>query len=269
MGKVNFNSEDAPYYGIDSYWGTVRGIPDSIVMLTVTSENTVYGSIRFENESLTIKPVQNREYTLMTSSPLHIVYSEMDLLQPEEPSNICGVIPSATTLSEQPQNSAVLSPVGEYDYAYINLLIVTDNEFYNLESNWIACAMDYLSEANYQYQRPDIKIVLSASYDASLKDTFSANTNVKYHPLELPTIFYPLDTLNSTGKDVCVYLGGNDRIGDFGNATAQGLVPQPGRYTWSQMVDNVYPIQDPYDRSRHARVFCFIHELGHSPGGVS
>ncbi|MDE2523761.1 MAG: M12 family metallo-peptidase [Methanocorpusculum sp.] len=146
---------------------------------------------------------------------------------------------------------------------YVNLLVVADNEFYTLEANWIGCAQDYIAEANYQFQRVDLRIFLGATYDASKRHLLSNHVDHDTAPLDTVKTYYTPEFLDSFGSDICVYLGGTDIVGTaqgyawlFGT---EGVVP---RYTWSQMVDDA-DTPDLYDGSRYSRVYCVIHELGH------
>jgi hypothetical protein len=194
--------------------------------------------------------------------PLHVVYSEKDLLQPSEPIHFCGVDDPQVIFNVSEKDfdeaSSITTRNGENDWAYVNLLFVTDNEFYTLESDWIACAQDYLGDANYQFQRQDIKVVLYGSFDASQRRYFDDHTDYDIDPLVVVESLYSRDYLNNARYDICVYLGGNDILG-----TAQGMAHYVNRYTWSQMVDGADTI-DFYDGSRHSRIYCLIHELGHS-----
>ncbi|MCZ0860998.1 hypothetical protein O0S10_07135 [Methanocorpusculum sp. MG] len=258
------NYDDLGADGRDSYQGTISGMSDSVVLFTVTDQNLLYGTVRFGNQSIVIYPVQNREYTARTVMPLHVVYSEKDLLQPSEPVPFCGNTDNMTSPPLITANSELSATRGgEYDWAYVDLLIVTDKNFYDLEADWIACAKDYLSEANYQFQRPDIKVVLRGSYLVSVQSMIEMSNDPRSvtDPYQLVMDKFPKEYLIMAQKDVCVYLGGKDASPTSpGYEYAQGM--GANRHTWSQMVEDNSP--GMYDGNRHSRVYNFIHEIGHT-----
>ena len=56
LTRMTFESIDD---GIDTYQGTVPGIADSLVIVTVADDNLFYGSITLPNDNIEIDPVQN------------------------------------------------------------------------------------------------------------------------------------------------------------------------------------------------------------------
>jgi hypothetical protein len=81
LERMNFENIDD---GIDSYCGSIEGLDNSVTIFTF-DKNLVHGTIQLQDEILFIEPVQNREYATKTTMPLHIVYSSMDMRQPEKP----------------------------------------------------------------------------------------------------------------------------------------------------------------------------------------
>ena len=79
LERMNFEAIDD---GIDSYSGSIDGLDDSVALLTF-DRNLVQGSIQLRDEFIFITPVQNRENSLNTAMPLHIVYSSKDMKQPQ------------------------------------------------------------------------------------------------------------------------------------------------------------------------------------------
>lgn len=77
LNRMNFEAIDD---GIDSYSGSIDGLDDSVALFTF-DRNLVQGSIQLRDEMLFITPVQNRENSLKTAMPLHIVYSSKDMKQ--------------------------------------------------------------------------------------------------------------------------------------------------------------------------------------------
>lgn len=77
LERMNFEAIDD---GIDSYSGSIDGLDDSIAIFTF-DRNLVQGSVQLRDEMIFITPVQNREHSLKTPMPLHIVYSSKDMKQ--------------------------------------------------------------------------------------------------------------------------------------------------------------------------------------------
>ena len=83
LTRANFENIDD---GIDSYYGTLNGIKDSEVLLTI-ADNVITGSVRLNNETFYIKPVEPRMRISADRPVLHIIYSSNDVSQ-EEPIKI-------------------------------------------------------------------------------------------------------------------------------------------------------------------------------------
>ncbi|MDE4907118.1 hypothetical protein L0665_00555 [Methanogenium marinum] len=77
LERMNFEAIDD---GIDSYSGSIDGLDDSVAIFTF-DRNLVQGSVQLRDEMVFITPVQNRENSLKTTMPLHIVYSSKDMKQ--------------------------------------------------------------------------------------------------------------------------------------------------------------------------------------------
>jgi hypothetical protein len=77
LTRSNFENIDD---GIDSYYGTLNEIKDSEVLLTI-SENIITGSVRLNNDTYYIKPVEPRIRISMDRPVLHIIYSSADVVQ--------------------------------------------------------------------------------------------------------------------------------------------------------------------------------------------
>ncbi len=267
LKRMNFENIDD---GIDSYEGVISGIDDSHVVLTADMDNILCGFISYPGEYITISAIQASENSRTTGMPLHIVYSEYDMLQPDEPIEFCGVKDQIQTapLSENIVKSAGSNSKGPYDTIYVDVLVVTDDAFYS--SSWVTIAQSYIATANSvtSYGRDDVKVVLVPHYDVSQKSQLSANSSITTYPLETLAYYYPLSTLDSLNVDLCVYLGGYDIEGV--NYKAQGMSwGYDTRYAWSQMVSdaNDFP-SNIYNGNDYARTFCIIHEIGHCFGAV-
>ena len=148
------------------------------------------------------------------------------------------------------------------------VLVATDYEFHELETNWVSSAQSYMNHAAYQYQRPDIGVFLNvAEYDDSKMHDLSNDARKTSEPFGLFREKFPAWYLDSKNADIAVYLGGNDKNAiEQGESFGYGRYPDDEcRYTWSQMVADIYPpiIGLIYDGSLNARRYCVIHELGH------
>ena len=281
LERSNFENIDD---GIDSYNGYIKGLDNSVALFTFDEsmgKSLVHGFIEFENEQVYVVPVQTRENGLKTDNPLHIIYSSKGVANPTEEqiaeiekiysenTNRLGVtLPDA---GKFPITSDLPSSYSPSSWATVYVLVATDYEFHELETNWVSSAQSYMNHAAYQYQRPDIGVFLNvAEYDDSKKAILSNDPRKTSDPFELFREKFPASYLDSKNADIAVYMGGNDiTTGEF--ATDQGMAFGYGRYpddecryTWSQMVADNDPIYGfVYDGSLNARRYCVIHELGH------
>lgn len=255
LERMDFENIDD---GIDSYSGSIEGLDDSVAIFTF-DKNLVHGSIQLQDEILFIEPIQNRECAMKTAMPLHMVYSSKNMKQSDESTidqNKQTVLDFSIPLITN-NSKVVTEPAKGWVSVYV--LVATDNEFYNLESNWVSSAQSYMAQAAYQYQRPDIEVFLNvADYDASKRYILSSEGRKTTDPFGLFCEKFPESYLNGKSADIAIYLGGNDGVG-----SVQGRSYKPGRYSWSQMVDDADTL-DLYDGSYHARVWCIIHEIGHN-----
>lgn len=264
--------------GIDSYSGSIEGVADSVVIFTF-DKNLVHGSIQLQDEFLFISPVQNRENSLKTAMPLHVVYSSKDMKQPEKPFKIDSdepPLPLDIDLSgiDFPAvvSESTKSTESTKGWVAVSVLVVTDDEFIALESNWVSTAQQCMAQAVYQYRRSDILVYLNiAGYDSSKRHILSSDGRKATDPLGLFFDTFQPSYLDGKNADIAIYLGGNDKSGsDQGAAWGYSCYDNPVhpgwhdycRYAWSQMVADADTI-DLYDGSYHARVFCIIHEIGH------
>ncbi|WFN36396.1 zinc-dependent metalloprotease [Methanomicrobium antiquum] len=275
LEKMNFEDIDD---GIDSYSGYVKGLDDSIALFTFDEsmdKSLIYGSIQLKDEIIFIEPVQNREYTMKTVMPLHIVYSSKDMEQPDE-SLIDMNKQKIMNLPTKVSGDQMIASDSTKSWKSVYVLVATDNEFYGLGSNWVSAAQSYMAQAAYQYQRSDIGVSLYiAKYDSSKKDTLSSSSRKFTDPLGLFKDTFSPNYLDGKNADIAIYLGGNDRSGNDagvqGSSWGYSCYDNPEhpewhdycRYAWSQMVADSNAIDIFYDGSYHARLYCIIHEIGH------
>lgn len=263
LEKMNFEFIND---GIDFYKGSIPGIDNSVVIITVDDDNTLHGSIQLPDDCIEIYPVQDKLHSLRTSQSLHVIYSQKDIVY-NETSEIpfCGVEFANEGAGFDIQNddafSLSSSSLGEYDWAYINILVVTDAKFYSMALNWKVSAQQYIAQANYYFQRPDINVVLSVvAYDDSNMSMISNHPDVEVRPWSAVSSIYLGNTLSAKNADICLYLGEYD-------ATTQEnyLGYTMTRHCWAQMKGKS-PFISFYDGSEPARRCVIIHELGHMLG---
>ncbi|MDE2444129.1 MAG: hypothetical protein O0X49_07100, partial [Methanocorpusculum sp.] len=256
LEKMNFDVVDD---GIDSYRGTISGLDDSTVIVTVGDGNSLHVSIKLPDESISVYPIQNRQYASQTSNPLHIVYSSNNLIYPDgNVVALCGTesIDSVSNTVESLISSKSIAERGEYDWAYVTVRVVTDSQFYSDSGNWQNDAAHYFANANEQFQRDDIKVILIPKYDHSRMYDLNSHPSRPEHPLEALKAYYSSEVLHSLGDDFCVYLGGYGITGS--NSNYIGVAQ--GRYCWVRMPG--IPLNF-YDGSEFSRSYTLIHEIGH------
>lgn len=259
--------------GIDSYTGILTGEPNSSVLLTI-SNNATIGSVTLNDETFYFEPVQIKALT--TDRIPHIIYSSNDVENREFPidngpinSNDNNLDAEFGSLKASLGNECVRSTDTASDgRTAVTVLIVTDNQFYSDHSGygWNIVAQDIIAEANRQFGRDDIGVILIPIYDDSKRLILTNNLQVKTNPLYAFMDVYPFTSLDETSADLGLYLGGYDKTTDndqglsngYGNATH----PYYGRYSWAQMVAD-----DPlYLATTKGRRIITIHELGHQFG---
>jgi len=265
LTRANFENIDD---GIDSYYGTLNGIKDSEVLLTI-ADNVITGSVRLTNETFYIKPVEPRMRISADRPVLHIIYSSNDVSL-EKPIKIDDGtlrIPVTTGMprseyigvnNEEPRSVNAIT-----QWATVNILVATDNQFYTQESNWMATAQDIINTANSQnvFGRNDIQVSLSVmSYDDSKRTDLSNDADIVSDPLGTFYEHFSNSYLNANSADIALYLGGYNANGDAQGASwGYGNGNYWGQWAWAQMVyDDAF-----YTGTVHGRRSISIHELGH------
>lgn len=247
--------------GIDSYEGVIVGVGGSDVLLT-TGENALVGSVTFGNETFWITPVESRARAKGEASPLHVIYSSRDIENPEKWSLIdYGTLtpPEGYTPIEVPENLESSMRELQDQYATVNLLVVTDNQFYQDQDNWKTVAQDIVAEANRQFDRDDIRVALCVmAYTDSKRVQLSNHSNITSNPVVAVQAIYPNTDLDLWAADIALYVGGYDADGSAQGAT-YGYYPYHHRHAWAQMV----PDDILYLGTTHGRRCVSIHELGH------
>ena len=255
--------------GIDSYLGVIEGVTDSQVVFTVNDKNLLIGSISYPGEYLTITVIDSNIETKNGKSPMHIVYSEYDILQPSEPIDFCGM--PEPTVSEMLERESFLNKNDDSratnSLVTVDVLVVTDNYFSEnplgiYGGDWVSISESYIADANSvtSFGREDVGVFLNViAYDSSRKNQLSSHPDILTDPIVALEAVYPKSYLDSIGADICLYLGGYDRIGPKGHV--QGRTDDyKGRYAWCQMVaDGI----SSYNGNDYSRKYCIIHEIGH------
>jgi hypothetical protein len=247
--------------GIDSYEGMIAGVDGSDVLLT-TGENVLVGSVTLGNETFWITPVESRARAEKEASPLHVIYSSQDIENPERSVVIdYGTLTppegyTSTDVSEDLESSTI----GLRDQcATVNLLVTTDNQFYQDQSDWRTVAQDIVAEANRRFGRDDILVSLCVmAYTDSRRVQLSNQYDILSSPIEAFERVYPNGDLDLWASDLALYVGGYDADGSAQGLT-YGYYPAHHRHAWAQMV----PDDFWYQGTTHGRRCVSIHELGH------
>lgn len=246
--------------GIDSYYGTIPGIANSMMLITVSGGNTIYGSIHLDNETIVLHPVQNQAYSAR-SNPVHGVYSSMSLTDSEVGLPFCLTEDDDASIPDQISSSLVVPE--PRTYAYPRILIVTDSYFVSSESNWQTAAQQYIQETNYQMGRDYIQAYMYiAGYDSSKSSSLLSYPLNGYSPRQAFKNVYSAADLNSYQADIGVYFSGYDLQGSTALGQSESPTSAEKRYTWVQMAadqDNTSIVTGNYQ----ARVSVTIHEIGH------
>jgi len=272
LKRMDFESVDD---GIDSYSGTLFGEANSSVLLTISDDATI-GSITLNDETYYIEPVKTNPHTEITERIPHIIYSSRDVENREflidngpinSKDNELDVGYQSRTTSSGIEGVLPADSLPDGRTA-ITVLIVTDNQFYSDHSGygWKLVAQDIIAEANRQFGRDDIGVILIPNYDDSRRQDLSNDPLIRSEPFVAFQNIYTLPVLNENSADLSLYLGGYDKTTDddqglsdgYGNVTYQ----QHGRRSWAQMV----PDGVGYLATTKARRVLCIHELGHQFG---
>lgn len=241
--------------GIDSYKGTVPGLDDVVVLITVDQHNVVYGSVNYPNETLVIQPVQRQSYAAQTANPLHIIYASSSLPFPDESLMFCGN-------SDDEIAETFTSPAADA-MAIVSVLAVTDTDFIQSEANWQSAVRQYLNQANYQFERDDIRVSIGfCGFDSSRSHALMTSTEET--PRFAFSSVYNTADLDSYNADIGIYFGGVDIPGGM---IGHSDVPTTGtkRFLWVQMKEDSSNSVVTGDYT--GRVHTTIHELGHIFGG--
>ncbi|WP_054847603.1 hypothetical protein [Methanoculleus chikugoensis] len=122
-------------------------------------------------------------------------------------------------------------------YATVNLLVVTDNQFYQDQDNWKTVAQDIVAEANRQFDRDDIRVTLCVmAYTDSKRVQLSNHSNITSNPVVAVQAIYPNTDLDLWAADIALYVGGYDADGSAQGglltATTHIIIGMPG-LRWS------------------------------------
>jgi PKD repeat protein len=127
-------------------------------------------------------------------------------------------------------------------------------------------AQDIIAEANRQFGRDDIGVILVPNYNDSKRQVLSDQFDIMTNPLNASYTVYPNASLDSYSADLCLYLGGYDVFNgwDFAQGASDGYNNTPhGRHSWAQMVPDNLPIPLGYLGTSKGRRVISIHEIGH------
>lgn len=249
--------------GIDSYKGSIPGIDNSVVLVTV-SNNNFYASIYLPDDIIEIYPIQNQAYAARTDNPVHIIYSENCIPSSSGPVNIFSI----TELSQEERELLQLESVTKSQatimrgdpeaWAIVGVLVVTDNGFISAESDWQAKAQQYMLGANYAFNQAKVDLGICA-FDSSKASQMSSNSLRFTNPLGMvsSSSYYPYTFLRNVNADLAVYLGGYDRTGQL---IGEGYFE--ARHSWAQMVPDSLEENGANTGSVHARKAALTRGLG-------
>nr|QNO48549.1 hypothetical protein JAJEHNPH_00008 [Methanosarcinales archaeon ANME-2c ERB4]QNO48944.1 hypothetical protein OEPDFBKK_00020 [Methanosarcinales archaeon ANME-2c ERB4] len=243
--------------GIYSYKGTLKGINYSKIILTISSR-VVIAEVTIGDESIWVKPVEPRKRVKGGKHGLHIVYSSKDIKLPTKYAKIDNGpvrLPNQTSTEEIRDLEALVRG----STTPIELLVATDNKFYEDEDDWEATAQSIIAEANNQFNRCDIDLHLFVvGYDESKRHNLSNDPDITSKPLDTFKNHFPSSYLHGKSADLAIYLGGYDADG---KTMGCSYAYPNGGHAWAQMVSDWL---HGYDGSSHGRRTITIHELGHN-----
>lgn len=189
LKRMDFESIDD---GIDSYSGMLIGEANSSVLLTING-NATLGSITLNDETYYIEPVEIKTHTEITERIPHIIYSSKDVenreflidngpidSQDNEPGISYQSLTTNSGIGDVQQMDSV--PDGR---TAVTVLIVTDNQFYSDHPGfgWKIVAQDIIAEANRQFGREDIGVILVPDYDDSKRQNLTNHPLIRSNPL--------------------------------------------------------------------------------------
>lgn len=258
LTRMTFESIDD---GIDTYQGTIPGIADSLVIVTVADDNLFYGSITLPNDNIEIYPVQNYNYTQITPAPLHIIYSENSIPAPATSVMISSSRSSPITEEQLGAAIEAASAQNTRALAVVGFLVVTDEEFYYQESNWIGTVQQFLGAISYAYEDAPVGVALGVcEYDSTMMSVFSNDPRQVTDPLALAEEVCWDYFLAQKNADLVLYVSGVDANGVL---IAEGTT-YPKRWAWAQMVDDDDATH--VTGTLHARKYAAINALGYTFG---
>ncbi len=133
--------------GVYSYLGTLQGIDSSKILIT-TGKNVLIGDISLGNETFWIIPVEPRARTETSQSPLHIIYSSKNV---ENVTFIIDNQPVTANGADFPEINlerfSNLQSTPPNEWVVVDILVVTDQEFYSTEPDWLATAHYIIANA--------------------------------------------------------------------------------------------------------------------------
>lgn len=264
LTRMTFESIDD---GIDTYQGTIPGITDSLVIITVAGDNLFYGSITLPDDDIEIYPVQNFNYTQITPEPLHIIYSENSIPESSVGLTLSGVEYTPFTdealLTSIANSKAQSSSTNQL--AIVGFLVGTDEELYFAEGSWIGKVQQLLGAITYAYEGQTGTSPGVCAYDSTMMGVFSADYRRFTNPVALTKEVYWDYFLEQKNADLAIYVSGNDADGSL---IAKGT-PYPERWAWMQMVpDQSSSTAAQATNTLHAKKYAAINALGYTFGAT-
>lgn len=285
LSRVDFAENDA---GIECYDGTLREIKDSEILFTI-SDTVLLGSITLGNETYIIDYVPQTESGKNIQSPLQFLYNANDVIYPEKPIGrgyitLPDELDAKLTFKTPAENSGkAFSSVSQTTssnviqtsvdtYQYVNLLVVTDDQFKALDSNWQSRLYNICNYLHMAYFKNDIKVVINPIVNGSRSSEFTNSSMKTTNPLELVRAVYPPSKMGYA--DIVLYVGGyhidhctnyphNIAGGSYGFYYNKINMTQVAKYSWIMGVSESGQILSPSFLG-----LTSTHEIGHLFGAT-
>ena len=245
--------------GIHSFTGSLTGVEDSQVLLTV-GNNVLLGRIVVDYTEYFIESTSTKD-SKSSGAFLQYVYSSKDIV-PEGDTIPIDSHPLSThaidekayalkkMLEEQADPRATVT---------VRVLVATDSKWMTDEPDWQDTAAAIIQYCNYDFNTLGVNIV--PIYDTSKAQQLSNDPQIINSSLSTFKKYFPESYLNSKSADLGLYLGGYDSIEFEGVGSSGGYdFPSLCRYAWAQMADD----PSTYDAVLKDRAVVTMHELGHA-----
>ncbi len=244
--------------GIHSFTGSLTGVEDSQVLLTV-GNNVLLGRIVVDYTEYFIESTSTKD-SKSSGAFLQYVYSSKDIFPEGDTIPIDSHSLSTHAIDEEAYalKKMLEEQADPRATVTVRVLVATDSQWMTDEPDWQDTAAAIIQYCNYDFNTLGVNIV--PTYDTSKAQQLSNDPQVISSPLSTFKNHFPESYLNSKSADLGLYLGGYDSsfqgVGSSGGYDHSSLY----RYTWAQMADD----PSTYDAVLKDRAVVTMHELGHA-----